>query len=89
MLAFGGVVAAASAQELTGGCTATVNGQTPDTLTRKRPLVVAEEDTVALVGIVPAAAGSGNVPSETKIVVEVVGDVPVATETGNAAAEAA
>jgi hypothetical protein len=44
--------------------------------------VVAKGDTVALVGSVPATAGSGQVSSETRIFVEVVGDVPVANETG-------
>lgn len=78
-----GTVAVASAQEVTGGCRATINGQTPDTLTRTNPLVVAKGDTVDLVGTVPASAGSGNVPSQTDIYVEVVGDVPVASEPGN------
>jgi hypothetical protein len=70
----------ASAQGVDGGCTATVNGKTVDTLTRTNPLVVAKGDTLDLVGTVPASAGPG--PSETKIVVEVVGDIPVATEFG-------
>ena len=35
------------------------------------------------VGTVPASAGSGDVPSQTDIYVEVVGDIPVASETGN------
>ena len=75
-------IPAALAQEITGGCTATVNGQTLDTLDRKHPLVVEKGDVVALTGAVPAAAGSGNVTSETRIYVEVVGDIPVATEPG-------
>jgi hypothetical protein len=78
-----GTIAAAAAQEVTGGCRATINEQTPDTLTRTNPLVVAKGDTVALVGTVPASAGSGDVPSQTDIYVEVVGDVPVASEPGN------
>ncbi len=78
-----GTVAVAAAQEVTGGCRATINGQTPDTLTRTNPLVVAKGDTVALVGTVPASAGSGDVPSQTDIYVEVVGDIPVASEPGN------
>jgi hypothetical protein len=85
-LALGLVVAtipAAAAQEITGGCRATINEQTPDTLTRNNPLVVAKGDTVALVGTVPASAGSGDVPSQTDIYVEVVGDIPVAGESGN------
>jgi hypothetical protein len=77
-----GTVAVASAQEVTGGCRVTINGQTPDTLTRTNPLVVAKGDTVDLVGTVPASAGSGNVPSQTDIYVEVVGDIPVASEPG-------
>ena len=78
-----GSIAAASAQEVTGGCRVTINGQTPDTLTRSNPLVVAKGDTVDLVGTVPASAGSGDVPSQTDIYVEVVGDIPVASEPGN------
>lgn len=78
-----GTIAAAAAQEVTGGCRATINGQTPDTLTRTNPLVVAKGDTVDLVGTVPASAGSGDVPSQTDIYVEVVGDIPVASEPGN------
>ena len=42
----------ALAQEVTGGCSATVNGQTLDTLDIKHPLVVARGDTVALTGSV-------------------------------------
>lgn len=73
----------AAAQGVTGGCHATVNGQTLDTLTRKTPLVVAKGDTVDLVGTVPAAAGDGPVSSQTDIYVEVVGDIPVASEPGS------
>lgn len=77
------LVPAALAQEVTGGCSATVNGRTLDTLDIKHPLVVAKGDTVALTGQVPDAAGSGTILSETRIYVEVVGDVPVTTETGD------
>lgn len=77
------LVPAALAQGVTGGCSATVNGQTPDTLDIKHPLLVAEGDTVTLTGQVPAAAGSGTTVSETRIYVEVVGDVPVATAEGD------
>jgi hypothetical protein len=73
----------AAAQGVTGGCRATVNGQTLDTLTRKTPLVVAKGDAVDLVGMVPAGAGSGPVSSQTDIYVEVVADIPVASEPGN------
>lgn len=75
--------AVAGAQGVTGGCRATVNGQTLDTLTRKTPLVVAKGDTVDLVGTVPAGAGDGAVSSQTDIYVEVIGDIPVASETGS------
>lgn len=78
-----GLLPAAGAQEITGGCTATVNGQSVTSLTRLNPLVVVKGDTVALVGSVPASAGSGRVASETRISVEVVGDIPIATEVGN------
>ena len=73
---------AALAQEVTGGCSATVNGQTLDTLDIKHPLVVEKGDTVTLTGSVPVTAGSGRIESETRIFVEVVGDIPVTTEPG-------
>jgi hypothetical protein len=73
----------ALAQEVTGGCSATINGQTLDTLDIKHPLVIAKGDVVVLTGAVPAAAGTGNITSETSIYVEVVGDIPVATEPGS------
>ncbi len=76
-------VPAAFAQGVEGGCSATVNGQTLDTLDIKHPLVVARGDILALTGTVPAAAGTGTIYSETKIYVEVVGDVPVAEQTGD------
>jgi hypothetical protein len=77
-----GLVPPLAAQEITGGCNATVNGSSVDTLTMTNPLVVAKGDTVDLTGSVPAAAGSGRVESETRIFVEVVGDIPLATESG-------
>jgi hypothetical protein len=77
-----GLIPAATAQEITGGCNATVNGSSVDTLTITNPLVEAKGDTVDLTGSVPASAGSGRVESETRIFVEVVGDVPLATESG-------
>jgi hypothetical protein len=76
------LVPPALAQEVTGGCSATVNGQSLDTLDIKHPLIVAKGDVVALTGSVPASAGSGSITSETRIYVEVVGDIPVATEPG-------
>ena len=79
----GVLVPAALAQEVTGGCTATVNGQSVDTLDIKHPLIVAKGDILALTGSVPASAGTGTIYSETKIYVEVVGDVPVAEQTGD------
>lgn len=78
-----GLAPTAHAQEVTGGCSATVNGQTLDTLDIKHPLVVAKGDILALTGTVPASAGTGTVDSETKIYVELVGDVPVAEQTGD------
>jgi len=77
-----GLVPPVAAQEITGGCSATVNGSSVDTLTMTNPLVVAKGDTVDLTGTVPASAGSGAVQSETRIFVEVVGDIPLATESG-------
>lgn len=74
-------IPAAMAQEINGGCSATVNGKSVDTLDIKHPLIVAKGDTVALTGSAPAGSGPGS--SETRIVVEVVGDIPVATEGGS------
>jgi hypothetical protein len=76
-------IPAALAQGVDGGCSATVNGQTLDTLDIKHPLVVAKGDILALTGTVPASAGTGTIYSETKIYVEVVGDLPVAEQTGD------
>ncbi len=76
-------VPTAFAQGVEGGCSATVNGQTLDTLDIKHPLLVARGDILALTGTVPATAGTGDIPSETKIYVEVVGDLPVAEQIGN------
>jgi hypothetical protein len=78
-----GSAPAVHAQEVTGGCGATVNGHTLDTLDIKHPLVVAKGDILALTGSVPASAGTGTIYSETKIYVELVGDVPVAEQTGD------
>ncbi len=73
---------AALAQGLEGdGCSATVNGQTLDTLDIKHPLIVAEGDNVTLTGSIPRGAEPG--PSQTKIYVEVGGDIPVADEPGD------
>jgi len=71
----------AMAQEVTGGCNATVNGQTLDTLDAKHPLIIEKGDTVALTGSVPATASGGS-ESLTKIYVEVVGDIQLAEEPG-------
>lgn len=76
------LVPAAAAQEVTGGCNATVNGASVDTLTMTDPLVVAKGDLVDLTGSVPVSAGAGRVDSETRIFVEVVGDIPLANESG-------
>jgi len=80
---FGALIPAALAQEVTGGCSATVNGHTLDTLDIKHPLVVEKGDILALTGSVPASAGTGTIYSETKIYVEVIGDIPVAEQTGD------
>jgi len=83
VIAIAVLIPAALAQEVTGGCSATVNGQTLNTLDIKHPLIVEKGDTVALTGQIPADAGSGSAASETKIYVEVVGDVPIATQSGS------
>lgn len=64
-----GLVAAggASAQSLTGGCTADINGKAPTQLTKDAPLVVAEGDNVVLNG---AAPGSATGRSSTRVKVE-------------------
>ena len=80
-LAFVLLAPAAFAQGVEGGCQATVNGRTLDTLDAKHPLIVEKGDTVALTGSIPAGADDG--PSQTKIYVEVVGDIPVADEPGD------
>ncbi len=82
-LLFTTAIPAGLAQGVDGGCSATVNGQTLDTLDLKHPLVVARGDILALTGTVPAAAGSGTIYSETKIYVELLTDVPVAEQTGD------
>ena len=81
LAAMAAMTAVASAQGVTGGCRATVNGQTLDTLTMTNPLVVSKGDTVDLVGTIPASADEGS--SQTDIYVEVVGEIPVASEIGS------
>lgn len=78
-----GLVPMAQAQEVTGGCSATVNDHNLDTLDIKHPLIVEKGDILALTGSVPASAGTGTIYSETKIYVEVIGDIPVAEQTGD------
>jgi len=51
-----GLTAFALAQGVNGGCTATVNGRDPATMTRADPLVVSEGEVVRVDGVVPASA---------------------------------
>ncbi len=57
----------ALSQSLTGGCSATVNGRSPQQLTKDSPLVVAEGDSVTLQGTAPAGAASGRSTTRVKV----------------------
>ena len=54
-----GLVSSAIGQSLTGGCTATVGGRNPTTLTRNNPLLVALGQVVDVTGQAPAGSASG------------------------------
>lgn len=69
------VTAVALAQGVNGGCTATVNGRDPATLTRDAPVVVQKGGTVRVRGAVPPAIQSlpeDQVQSNTTITVSIV-----------------
>jgi hypothetical protein len=57
--------AAASAQGITGGCTATVNGRTLSQLTKDNPLVVSKGQRVNITGAVPPQFAVSNTTSST------------------------
>ena len=65
----------AHAQSLSGGCTATVNGRAPASLTKDNPLVVHKGEQVSLQGVVPAAVASlppEQITSQTNITISFV-----------------
>lgn len=66
---------AAYAQTLTGGCTATVNGQNPTTATRNNPVVVQKGGTVRVRGTAPPEVQTlpeNQVQSNTTVTVSIV-----------------
>ena len=79
-LAFGGMALilatqVAYAQSLDGGCTATINGRAPATLTKSDPLVVHKGEGVNVQGVVPpaiAATPADQITSQTNIKVSFV-----------------
>jgi len=65
----------AYAQTLTGGCTATVNGRNPTTLTRSNPVVVQKGGTVRVKGVAPPAVQAlpeNQVQSNTTVTISIV-----------------
>lgn len=60
---------AAFAQTLTGGCTAQIGTRDPHTMTRGKPLLVSEGETVVVQGIAPAGTlrGAGEVRTSIRI----------------------
>ncbi len=73
------------AQEITGGCTATINGRAPASLTKKDPLLVRKDESVSLSGQVPAsvAPAGSSIRSTTDVYVSVLGvPVKIRTATG-------
>jgi len=79
VLAAGGIfavaIATAAGAQTAGGCTATINGADPASLTRDHPLVLHQGEDVQVSGSVPASARSvpeSDVHSTTKIAISVV-----------------
>jgi hypothetical protein len=66
---------AAVSDDISGGCTGTINGKDAATLTRDDPLVVREGTTVSAAGSVPEAFASQNPQSITTVEVEILADV--------------
>ena len=65
----------AAADEITGGCSALVNGQDAALLTKDNPLVVSEGSQVEITGNVPAEFAPQNPTSNTTVKVSVIDDV--------------
>jgi hypothetical protein len=71
----------AAADEITGGCSALVNGQDGTLLTTDKPLVVHEGNQVEITGNVPAEFAPQNPTSETTVKVSVIdGLIDVTTD---------
>lgn len=83
------VMAPASAQGITGGCSANVNGRSPESLTEDSPLVVQKNDSISIKGSVPgsvASAGAQAIASRTDTYVDVFGfPLKVKSTTGKGA----
>jgi hypothetical protein len=62
----------ARANEITGGCTGTVNGKDATLLTKDDPLVVHEGEQLAVSGNIPAEFAAANPPSSTTVKVSVI-----------------
>ena len=67
--------AVANAVGVTGGCTATVNGADPSSLTKNNPLVVHKHEAVQFTGTAPSSVAGGQQTSNTHIDVEVIDGV--------------
>ena len=80
--------AVAGAQGITGGCTATVNGRSPESMTEDNPLVVSKDEQVSLSGQVPpsVAPAGKQIRSTTDVYVDIFGfPVKIRTATGKGA----
>lgn len=78
----------AGAQGITGGCTATVNGRSPESMTEDSPLVVSKDEQVSLSGQVPpsVAPAGKQIRSTTDVYVDMFGfPVKIRTATGKGA----
>ena len=61
------VAPVAFGQSLVGGCTATVAGRNPVTMTRNNPLLVTQGQSVTLQGVAPPGAQAGQVNTDIEI----------------------
>ena len=65
----------AASDEITGGCTGTINGRNAETLTRDNPLKVSEGQTVSVEGNVPEEFAPQNPQSVTRVEIEILADI--------------
>jgi hypothetical protein len=65
----------AAADDITGGCTGTINGRDASTLTTSDPLSVQEGDVIAVAGDIPPDAVKQNPNSYTTVTVDLLADV--------------